>query len=492
MGKSSQADFQAYIHVYTDTQIYTFLSTVVYLYLSMATQVLPLQPSPPSVSGRRPDRRRQLQSYANVLAELQNFFDGHSFNTEGPYSDLFAVLLSTSKHLLDVSADLVDNIESLEVELDRRSVEWEAMAQQMQRLSNTSRGASTLPDGQSSRIGDLPQQLKAAVADHATAPNCSPNIVTPNCPSCSTQPLHSASVSRGSAESEASTIYNYVESRLSTMADEWKAALDDVCRCMKGGATPLHPPRESPSTASRRNPSQSSTPVPTQAAAEPNMQRLLETHLQVYHQQSQQQLSDIEKQLHDALSRLEVLEVYAPHQYAVATRPPLLGLELEDVVTPREGVRVVSVYHGYLADHAGISVGDVIIGSASTAISSRAQLYVSLTDATRCYQAQCQVEMEKAFLDQFLHDGTGPGTSTSGYQKKPYAYRHKERMTPLAVSSAPSFVPRSSQVGSASHISQLANCFPHMELKLDILRDGRAREVVILISPSVALRQPVP
>ncbi|EPY21582.1 hypothetical protein AGDE_13979 [Angomonas deanei] len=49
-------------------------------------------------------------------------------------------------------------------------------------------------------------------------------------------------------------------------------------------------------------------------------------------------IANVDEAIKNILSRIEVLEVYSPHQQSVAARPPLLGLELEDL-RDTDGVR---------------------------------------------------------------------------------------------------------------------------------------------------------
>lgn len=232
--------------------------------------------------------------------------------------------------------------------------------------------------------------------------------------------------------------------------------------------------------------------------------------------QLEQQRQLAEEQLHDVVARLEVLEVYAPHRHAVATAPPVLGVELEDVAVPHAGVRVRAVYQGYLADHAGLSVGDVIAGVGHHAIHARAQLYVVLAELTRDYNAQCRVKIEEGYMrhytaapggvvdasiftaqemrcedvaassefDTALHRARAEAAGAqhrNGY-KAGLAFRGNGAAATSSPSS-PFMYPASLQ-----HKDMLAQCLPYFELTLHILRDGRLRDVVLLVPPVEALR----
>ncbi|KAL7708412.1 hypothetical protein N2W54_000787 [Lotmaria passim] len=223
-----------------------------------------------------------------------------------------------------------------------------------------------------------------------------------------------------------------------------------------------------------------------------------------------------DEQLRGVVGRLEVLEVYAPHRYAVAAAPPVLGVELQDVHEPRIAVRVRAVYRGYVADRAGLSVGDVIAGVGHHSVQTRAQLYVVLAELTRDYNAQCRMQIEAGYmrhytaaasglvdrsiltnletsynddgaaaveLDQMLQraraEAAGASHKTGGAAELRYRANSSS-----AAGSKPAFAyPVYSQ-----HKELLAQCLPYFELTLHVLRDGRLRDVTVLVPPSDALR----
>ncbi|CBZ25812.1 conserved hypothetical protein [Leishmania mexicana MHOM/GT/2001/U1103] len=245
--------------------------------------------------------------------------------------------------------------------------------------------------------------------------------------------------------------------------------------------------------------------------------------------ESTRQVQRTDEELHDLRSRLEALEVYAPHRYAVTARPPLLGVELEDVLEPRVGVRLRTVYHDYLADRAGLSVGDVLVGVGHQSIQTRAQLYVVLGELTRDYNAQCYIQIEAGFmrsfalgddhcaeynsphreatverkgddygLDQELQrarseaaaaaaGGTIPGDARSSAR---WIYRHSslKGRAAMARSSAAASPFLSTFHSAAQHKEKLAHYLPYFELCLHVVRDGRLHDVTLLIPPWEALR----
>lgn len=158
--------------------------------------------------------------------------------------------------------------------------------------------------------------------------------------------------------------------------------------------------------------------------------------------------------------RVEVLEVYAPHTYSIATRPPLLGVELADETHEHgEGsakLRVVNVFTGLLADEAGISPGDVLLAVDNTVISTRAELYVALREKTRNHQVRCQLLLEEAFL-----------SSTSRR------------------AASDENLPERSSVGVQSRL-------PKMRVSLTVQRRDEEREVVVAVPASACWCQPPP
>ncbi|CAG9572847.1 conserved hypothetical protein [Leishmania major strain Friedlin] len=241
------------------------------------------------------------------------------------------------------------------------------------------------------------------------------------------------------------------------------------------------------------------------------------------------QVQRTDEELHDLRSRLEALEVYAPHRYAVTARPPLLGVELEDVLEPRIGVRLRTVYHGYLADRAGLNVGDVLVGVGHQSIQTRAQLYVVLGELTRDYSAQCHIQIEAGFMRGFaLGDGhcvecnsphreatvdrngndygldqelqrarseaaaaaAGGTIPSDAHSPARWLYRHSslKGRAAMAGSSAAASPFLSTFHSAAQHKEKLAQYLPYFELCLHVVRDGRLRDVTLLIPPWEALR----
>jgi hypothetical protein len=241
-------------------------------------------------------------------------------------------------------------------------------------------------------------------------------------------------------------------------------------------------------------------------------------------QQSTKALDDVVKriqhaddELRDVVARLEVLEVYAPHRYAVAAAPPVLGVELEDVEEPRVGVRVRTVYQDYLADRAGLSVGDVIAGVGHQSVQTRAQLYVVLGELTRDYNAQCRLQVEEGYLRHFAtssskavdtsvftpletsyEDGEGASFELDHALQRARAeaasanHRADGNATVLKYrtsnAKASKIKPPFAYPTSSQHKNLLAQCLPYFELTLHVLRDGRLRDVTVLIPPSDTLR----
>ncbi|CAJ1004966.1 hypothetical protein Q4I28_000281 [Leishmania naiffi] len=251
--------------------------------------------------------------------------------------------------------------------------------------------------------------------------------------------------------------------------------------------------------------------------------------------ESTRQVQHIEEALCDMRARLEALEVYAPHLYSVTARPPLLGVELEDVLDPRIGVRLRSVYHGYLADRAGLSVGDVLLGVGHQSIQTRGQLYAVLRELTRDYNAQCQLQIEAGFMRSFaLGDECCASDrhcvqSASHYREETMERKvddygldqELQRARSEAAAAAAGGTraggarpsagviyrrtsPKGSSTGADSHAAaspflstslsvtqhreKLAQHLPYFELCLHVVRDGRLRDVTLLIPPLEALR----
>ncbi|KEG09501.1 hypothetical protein DQ04_05111030, partial [Trypanosoma grayi] len=69
----------------------------------------------------------EFTTTGNTLTQLQNFFEHHTFDTAGPYSDLFSVLLSCCKHLVDTNLHHHAVLSNQKHEVGRLSSETEAL-----------------------------------------------------------------------------------------------------------------------------------------------------------------------------------------------------------------------------------------------------------------------------------------------------------------------------------------------------------------------------
>ncbi|KAG5480611.1 hypothetical protein LSCM1_06315 [Leishmania martiniquensis] len=363
-----------------------------------------------------------------------------------------------------------------------------------------------------------------------------------------------------SARTPPAILVRWIDSRLQQWEAEWRRVLEDVQEALlldaAVGARAAHPTShaaaEGEAQVNRRAPWEGVSAVdqPTDAVTTPScrgelvcaLRALLCTHsAELYKRavvESTRHVQRTDDELHDVRARLEALELYAPHRYAVTARPPLLGVELEDVLEPRIGVRLRTVYHGYLADRAGLSVGDVLVAVGRQSIQTRAQLYAVLGELTHEYNAQCRLQIEAGFMRSFtLGDGccasdgrfvkcaspyheagverkgtdslldqelqrvrseaaaaVAGGTNTSGARSSAgricghSSLRGNAAGAGLPAAASPS-LPVSPSV--AEHKEQLAQCLPYFELCLHVVRDGRLRDVTLLIPPSDALRSTV-
>lgn len=228
-------------------------------------------------------------------------------------------------------------------------------------------------------------------------------------------------------------------------------------------------------------------------------------------------MAALTSQLNSVCGRLEVLEVYAPHRYAVAARPPALGVELEDLTplspplhqprsgeadapplsssaAPSRGVRVARVYEGFAGDHAGLSEGDVIVAVFDEAIATRAELYAVLTELAREHRCRCQLLLEDALVDQFTAREAGEdGEHADGRPRRSSARTHMSPLVEAALREVAPLVPHVPTSGGDGlnhrRRAALRRALPRFVLELTVWRDGVLLDVTIVVPAVMALRE---
>lgn len=189
--------------------------------------------------------------------------------------------------------------------------------------------------------------------------------------------------------------------------------------------------------------------------------------------------------------RVEVLEVYAPHTYAIAARPPLLGIELgadATTTTPTEkeaaaahghdnkdsGVLVTRIFAGLAADEAGISPGDRILSVGGAAVVSRAEVYVALRERAQAHRARCQLIMENALVTAAF-----PPSSLSSLRSPSRFEWPSPSRASVAAAAAP----------NDNNDTGPCGLLPPMDIPLTVGRDGAARHLLISVPAGVCSTQ---
>ncbi|CBH16845.1 hypothetical protein, conserved [Trypanosoma brucei gambiense DAL972] len=376
----------------------------------------------------------ELASTSSTLEQLQSFFVLHTFDTSGPFSDLFSVLLSCCKHLVDSSVSqntvicgqareierLAREVEELRGTLvsqrsyfqdleNRRLAHSVASAEEAQGINaevvgrrlNKLDGAvhavqKTVEEDRHPRTGGVNEErgmwervnrlevdlesLKERVS--STTENIRAEVAT----------IGNAvsSIKTSSAPDYILASQSYTDAKIANvreeifMAKQSKTSIADNSKLYTGTSPPQNWKSDTECVMNRSTRSLES--------GDPNEK----CGRAGYRPCGTEVWENIPARLDELESRLEVLEVYAPHHSAMAARPPLLGVELRD--ERGGGVRVHEVFSGFAAHAAGVLPGDVVVALNARNVNTRAEMYALIAELTQ------ENEVKRRLLMQMYYE----------------------------------------------------------------------------------------
>ncbi|KAG8346061.1 PDZ domain [Trypanosoma vivax] len=408
------------------------------------------------LSGNLTRRNTKVRSTADefvvagdTLVQLQDFFQQHTFDTAGAFSDLFSVLLSCCKHLVDSSLQHHAAIAAQKSEIARLRSEaemWRGMAMRLETVDNRTEippggdqsyrhrdyeelrirsttcdafhardsaeqqnkcgccvRASSVESNKKNRIvaadGNGPEAVRAASsAGGAKLREAVEPMGTPSGREEVTRISDTiASLTSSIALDQPSALRRYVDSKAAAIKEELKEEFSIALQ-------------ESSMSESFMN---VNSPPPCQSVGNSEPMAFLrgctavcrnegvghgETWPETLSNCIRRLVADVTHCVNEKLEkiegRLEALEVYAPHHCAMVARPPYLGVELCDV---NGEVHVQKVFHGLAAQVAGVMPGDVITAVNGVAVHTRAEVYAVFTDLARQHEAQRNLIIRKFF-----------------------------------------------------------------------------------------------
>ncbi|RNF26778.1 uncharacterized protein Tco025E_01013 [Trypanosoma conorhini] len=455
----------------------------------------------------------------NILTQLQNFFEQHSFDTCGPYSDLFSVLLSCCKHLVDTNlhhhailvtqrrevtrlasetqalcdlsarcqADLHElKSPSLEPRLAERrertplrsdaashhascaedgETPWGGLDEFRRHLHETQMSVAELRRRQEEveqrlleehrrnsdgirQLRQLEESIDGLRRDLSAHAECVDGEVT------RMKKLVAAASAAASPVERVSAMTQYTDKKVDALRSELCLALREtvldnqvgspnspVIQPCNGGVAGAMP------TAMKRTDGNDGEAEVRHDDFASGLRRLVSATS-----------GQIATQMEKLESRIEALEVYAPHYCAMAARPPLLGVELRD--EKGIGVRIDKVFRSFAGEAAGMMPGDVVIGLNGQSVLTRADMYAVMTELVREHQSRCRV-LRQLYFKQHMRQEKSVGV----LMNRGHGFNF----------------PVSSE--SATTTPDLDSCWelPRLELRFHLKRGGVLREVVLVV-----------
>ncbi|KAH9589416.1 PDZ domain [Trypanosoma melophagium] len=391
-----------------------------------------------------------LATTGNTLTQLHNFFEHHTFDTAGPYSDLFSVLLSCCKQLVDTNLHHHTVLVNQQREVNRLSSETEALCDLTARCQERIRDLNALPlegnidnsthpatetatvngddliclrermdeaykrlekteatvvdvyrlqdelkqqdfeeQRRSHAVEERVRQLEEDVTKLSRGISAHAEYVDGEITAIKT-----AVGSISAADPVSSSAERLLEFKLYT-DNKVEALRDELCRALQESglneeientniSTSQSPRNLSHITAAKhKNPNDSNDSIRNNDLI-PSLRRF-----------ALQTSKTIPDKIEQMESRLECLEVYAPHYCALSARPPLLGVELRD--EKGSGIRVDKVFQGLAAERIGIMPGDTIIAVNGQEVLTRAEMYAVMMELAREHQYKSRLLMELFF-----------------------------------------------------------------------------------------------
>ncbi|EKF31491.1 hypothetical protein MOQ_004676 [Trypanosoma cruzi marinkellei] len=398
----------------------------------------------------------ELNTTGNTLTQLQNFFEQHTFDTCGPYSDLFSVLLSCCKHLVDANLHHHAVLLKQRREVTRLASETEALygvtarCQEGihelklsslephslgQREKSPLRSVSASPHASRERddkiIWDRLEELnghihetRAAVVDLRRRQEEIEGRLREECRQkeegcervrhleemvdgmkrgisahservdrefAKLENLLAAAASSSSPVEQVSEIKQYTDKKVESLRNELFTALQETSleTEMSDAKLPISQPSKGCTSVVASN------AIRVRDSSGGKTDARHDTFASGSRRPVSGTLRSIFTQIEELESRLEAIEVYAPHRCAMAARPPLLGVELRD--EKGIGVRIVKVFHGFDGEAAGMMPGDVVVAVNGQEVLTRAEMYAVMTELVREYQSRCRLLKELYF-----------------------------------------------------------------------------------------------
>ncbi|ORC92373.1 uncharacterized protein TM35_000031260 [Trypanosoma theileri] len=475
-----------------------------------------------------------LATTGNTLTQLHNFFEHHTFDTAGPYSDLFSVLLSCCKQLVDANLHHHTVLVNQRREINRLSSETEALCDLTARCQEriremnslpaesrvvernientshpgteitTSNGADLVflrerideaykrlekteagmvdvrrlqdelkqqelenqrqPHTVEERVNQLEEdvnKLSRGISAHAeyvdgevaAIKNAVSSISSSDPASSSAEPLLELKL--------------YTDNKVEALKDELCSALQEAVVNEEMEDTNISIGQSSTNPSHIAVPKLRNSNENNDSMRNNNSNNNLITTLHQFALHTTKPTSDKIEQIE---SRLECLEVYAPHYCAMSARPPLLGVELRD--EKGTGIRVDKVFQGFAAEEIGMMPGDIIIALNGQEVLTRAEMYAVMTELAREHQDKCRLLMELYFKQHSERRIGDDVTANAG--------RHRVRNGNTNHS-----VPLGGEEVKVTDVFSFDDCkLPQLELKIHVKRGSILHEMAFLVKPN--------
>nr|CCC94592.1 conserved hypothetical protein [Trypanosoma congolense IL3000] len=395
----------------------------------------------------------ELANISSTLEQLQSFFVLHTFDTTGQFSDLFSVLLSCCKHLVDSSMSQQAILSAQAREVGRLTAEVEELRnsfalQHFQRQGPAERGASRSADTSqvnNDNMAEILEKLNEFSESHRAMQyevdnNSRHQAASEEQYQRMVEWVCGLEKDIGHLKDEVSSVSRDVEQKINNVSDaidmfatattqdhammfqsytdaKVKEIREEVCMMMQTEARkPAIISGAGPQSARGSCPHHTTEGVTSHSECNVAPDQEASSHVHDF-------MADVCEVLPARLdrleSRVEVLEVYAPHHVAMAARPPFLGAELRD--ESGGGVRVVEVFNGFAAHAAGMAAGDVVIAVNGHHIRARAEVYSIMGELKRESEVKHRLLMQMHFEEYTAADGykedkglPRPATRTDG------------------------------------------------------------------------------
>ncbi|RNF09181.1 hypothetical protein TraAM80_02326 [Trypanosoma rangeli] len=415
-----------------------------------------LDPRPSTGAVDSPAAIDEFTTTGNTLTQLQNFFEHHTFDTRGPYSDLFSVLLSCCKHLVDTNLRHHAILLNQKREVTRLASETEALCELTVRCQEGVHKlkSSSLEPHLMQRRDRSP--LRSDVVSQHVPHEMGGEVIWDRLEEFDRH-LHETQMSvvalrRRQEEVEerlykehhwkeeeaeqiqkleesidvlrrgASARADYVDGEISTMRKHVAAATSvtshvervsamtqytdmkvealrsELCLALREMILEDHVGGpKSPVSQLSKDGVAGAVPNVTEGTdgnvGEDCMRR--DDIAVGLRRLASIRSRSIAIQMEQLENRIDALEVYAPHHFAMAARPPLLGVELRD--EKGIGICIDKVFRNFGGEAAGMMPGDVVVAVNGQAVLTRAEMYAAMTELVREHHSRCRLLEQLCF-----------------------------------------------------------------------------------------------